>query len=165
MYILIFIKMLKKIESSYFSKIIFSFVKEKNKLKALKYNKYVQKQMNISLFNYKFYSGRYIIYESKGKGKEYDGFNDELKFKGEYLNGERNGKGKEYKYGKLKFKGEYLNGKRNGKGNEYLYGILIFKGEYLIGKRNGKGKEHHWNSMEFEGEYLNGKRKGERKRV
>ena len=51
--------------------------------------------MNISLINYKIFSGKYIIYEKNGKGKEinYDGY---LIYEGEYINGERNGKGKEY---------------------------------------------------------------------
>ena len=47
--------MLKNVKSSYFKQIIFSFVNEGNKLKVLKYNKYLQKEMNISLINYKFY--------------------------------------------------------------------------------------------------------------
>ena len=75
--------------------------------------------MNINIINYKNISGAYIEYESKGKGKEYRGFNDLLKYDGEYLNGRRNGKETEY-YGKNKlYEGEYLNGKRNGKGKEY----------------------------------------------
>ena len=51
--------------------------------------------MNINLINYKIFSGRYIIYEEKGKGKEYDN-EDYLIFEGEYLNGKKNGKAKEY---------------------------------------------------------------------
>ena len=92
--------------------------------------------MNIKLNNYKFYSEKYIIFETKFKGKEYDGYNDILIFEGEYLNCKRNGKGKEYNYfGELKFEGEYLNGKRNGKGKEYYNGKLIFEGEYLNGNK------------------------------
>ena len=68
--------------------------------------------MNINLINYKFFSRRYITYESNMKGREYDGYSDSLRYEGEYLNGERNGKGKEYYNGKLKFEGEYLNGER-----------------------------------------------------
>ena len=69
--------------------------------------------MNFKLINYKFYSGKYIIYETNNRGKEYDGHSDNILFEGEYLRGERNGKGKEYDYnGKLKFEGEYLNGER-----------------------------------------------------
>ena len=123
--------MLKNVKSSYFTQIIFSFVKEGNKLKVLKYNKNLQKEMNLSLYNYKFYSGRYIIYESNGKGKEYNGSDDKLLFEGEYLNGERSGKGKEYgSNGGLIFEGEYLNGNRNGKGKEYsdYNGKLKFEG-------------------------------------
>ena len=134
---------------------------EKQKLKLIKYNKCLQENMNISLINYKIFSGKYIIYEQNGKGKEYD---YKIRFEGEYLNGKRNGKGKEYDgFGNLKFEGEYLNNER-WKGNiydqngniiyelnkendivkEYYYGgRLMFEGEYLNGKRNGKGKEYN----------------------
>ena len=88
--------MLRNNKSSYFIKIIFSYVDEKVKLKLLKYDKGIQNKLNINLTNYKFYSERYIIYEKKGKGKEYIGFNNNLNFEGEYKNGEKNGKGKEY---------------------------------------------------------------------
>ena len=87
----------------------------------IKYNKILQNKFEISLINYKFLSGRYIEYEEKGKGKEYDTFFDILIFVGDYLNGERNGKGKEYGYkGKLIFEGEYLNGKKMEKGKNIL---------------------------------------------
>ena len=66
----------------------------KKKLKVVKYNKSLQKNIDINIINYKHFSGRYIIYESNGIGKEYEGYNDILLFEGEYLNGERNGKGK-----------------------------------------------------------------------
>ena len=73
------------------------------------------------------------VYKSKGKVKEYLGYDDSLIFEGEYLNGQRNGKGKEYnEHDELIFEGEYLNGQRNGKGKEYYYnGKLFFWGEYL----------------------------------
>ena len=88
--------MLENIKSSYFIKIIFSYLDEKTKLKLMKYNKCLQNKININLINYKILSGRYIIYESNGTGKEYNGYDDDLIFEGEYKNGERNGKGKEY---------------------------------------------------------------------
>ena len=140
--------MLKNVKSKYIIQIFFTFLDEKNKLKLVKYNKELQQKINISINNYIHFQGKYIVYESNIKGKEYD-FNDNLKFEGEYLIGERNGKGKEYIYEKLTFEGEYLNGKRNGKGKEYFVGELTFEGEYLNGKRNGKGKEYYGN-----GEYL-----------
>ena len=92
----------------------------KIKLKAIKYNKNLRNKFYIKLINYKFYSGKYIIYESNGIRKEYNGYDDTLRFEGEYLNGERNGKGKEYDmHGTLIFEGEYLNDlKLNGKGKE-----------------------------------------------
>ena len=68
---------------------------------------------NINLIHYKFLSGKYIIYEKEGKGKEYDGNSNDLIFEGEYLNGKRNGKGKEYDdEGNIFFEGEYLDDKR-----------------------------------------------------
>ena len=138
--------MLDNIQSASFIGKLFSFIEDKRKMKSIKYAKKIQTILDITLFDYKYFSGRYIIYEenNKSKGKEYLGHNDELIFEGEYIKGERNGKGKEYNYlnGKVIFEGEYLNGKRNGKGKEYDYsgGNLIFEGEYLRGDRwNGKG--------------------------
>ena len=102
--------MLKNVKSYYFLRIIFSCIDEKQKLKLIKYNKSLQDNMNINLTNYKIFSGKYIIYEQNGKGKEID-YDGHLIYEGEYLNGEKNGKGKEYyNNGNLKFEGEYLNG-------------------------------------------------------
>ena len=174
-------KLLENIKSKYILEIIFSYIDEKIKLKAIKYNKRLQNILNIKFINYQFLSGKYIIYDSNMKGKEYD-YNNELAFDGEYLNGERNGKGREYySNGKLKYEGEYLNGKKNGLGKEYDYhGKLIFDGEYYKGyKWNGKGydglnniayelkngkgkiKDFYYNAkIKFEGELLNGKKNG-----
>ena len=130
--------MLENVETLYFIKLIFSYVKEKRKLKMAKYNSNLKNKLDISLLNFKFLSQRYINYESKGKGKEYFGHNDRLIFEGEYIRGEKNGKGKEfYRSGNLEFEGEYINGKRNGKGEEYEGGdsFIIFQGEYLNGER------------------------------
>ena len=176
--------MLKQIKSKYFIQLIYTYVDEKQKLKLLRYNKDLQKNININIMNYRHFKGRYIIYESKGIGKEYDK-NDILIYEGEYLNGEKHGKGKRYKDDNIIFEGEYLNGKRNGKGKEYkfvkivfegenpngelnskrkeyedLECHLIYEGEYSNGKRNGKGKAYHpkvKGKIKFEGEYLNGK--------
>ena len=134
--------MLENIKSTYFSKMIFTWINEKRKLNTIKYNKNLQEKMNITLLNYKIFYGKYIIFEDKGKGKEYNVFNDKLIFEGEYLNGKRNGKGKEYdSNGHLIFEGEYSKGKKNGKGKEYdKNDRLIFEGEHLNGKRLGNGK-------------------------
>ena len=137
--------MLKKIKSIYFIKILFKYVDEKHKLKVVKYNKILQKNIDISIINYKHFSKIYIIYGPSGIGKEYHGYDDVLLFEGYYLNWKRNGKGKEYLdcKGTLGFEGEYLNGERNGKGKEYYSnGKLRFEGEYSNGKRHGKGKEY-----------------------
>ena len=128
--------MLDLIKSYYFTKTFFSYVDERQKLKIVKCTKSLQKRLDITLLNYKFFKGKYIIYENETnrKGREYDQ-NDILVYEGEYLNGERNGKGKEYhEDGKLEFEGEYKNGKRNGKGEEYSRnGELLFEGEYKDG--------------------------------
>ena len=128
--------MIDNIKSSYFVKILFSFIDEERKLKIVNYNKYLNKLLHIYIMNYRILSKRYIEYEANGKAKEFDGFYDSIIFEGDYLNGKRNGKGKEFDEfnGKIIFEGEYLNGKRNGKGKE-LYGKdnLIFEGEYLNG--------------------------------
>ena len=101
--------MLKNVKSYYIVQIIFSYANEGTKLKLIKYNKSFQKILDIGIINYQYFLGKYIIYESKTKGKEYNGYSDVLKFEGEYLNGQRNGKGKEYDGdGKLRFEGEYL---------------------------------------------------------
>ena len=147
--------MLKNVKASYFLKTIFSFMDEKQKLILIKYNKNLQENMNISLINYKIFSGKYIRYEQNGKGKECD-YDGHITYEGEYLNGERNGKGKEYDFfGKLIFEGEYLNCKRNGKWKEYyLDGKLKFEGEYLYGYKL-KGKYYNNERLVYEGEYIN----------
>ena len=54
--------MLDNIKSSYFSERIFSFIDEGQKLKLFKYNKKIQKILNITIINYKHFKGKYIIY-------------------------------------------------------------------------------------------------------
>ena len=150
--------MLGLINSYYITKIVFSYANEGQKLKIVKYTKKLQKDLDITILNYKLFKGKYIIFETKRNGKEYNKY-DKLVFEGEYLNGERNGKGKEYYYnGNIEFEGEYKNGKRIGKGKEYYdNGKIKFDGEFLYGKRNGKGKEYYKDQIKFEGEYKNGK--------
>ena len=154
--------MLEKAKLYYFSKIVFDCLDEKIKLKIVKYNKKMQSYINISQINYRLFSGKQIIYETKRKGKEYLKLKEEIIYEGEFLYGERNGKGKEYStFGKLIFEGEFIKGKRNGKCKEFYYNKsgLKYEGEYLDGKKNGKGKEYYYEGkLLFEGEYLNGKR-------
>ena len=103
--------MLKNIKSKYIIEILFLYIDEERKLKLVKYNKNLQKTIDIRAINYKHFTGRYIIYETNKIKKEYEFPNDKLRFEGEYLNGERNGKGKEYSdlNGRVSFEGEYLN--------------------------------------------------------
>ena len=123
--------MLTIIKSYYFTKIIFSYIDERQKLKLVKYNKSLQKDIDLSIINYKFFTRKLIKYESNKIGKEYNCIYNRLEFEGEYYKGERNGKGKEYySDGNLLFEGEYLKGKRHGKGKEYdFYNTLKFEGE------------------------------------
>ena len=86
--------MLQKIKTQYFIPVIFSFIDDGCKLRIVRYNKNIQKIIDVSLMDYKRYSDSYIIYETNKKGKEYD-HKDLLVYEGEYLNGKRNGKGKE----------------------------------------------------------------------
>ena len=61
--------MIKNVKSSFIIKKIFRCMNETTKLKLIKYTKDLQKINNISIINYKFLKGRYIIYESKKKEK------------------------------------------------------------------------------------------------
>ena len=133
--------MLPKVKSSYILSVILSSLEERKKLKWARYNKKLQENMNRSLINYIIFSGRYIIYERGGNGKEYDNHSDRLIYKGEFFQEKRQGKGEEYsKNGYLIFEGKYFNGKRHGYGKEYdNEGKLIFEREYRNGKRNGNG--------------------------
>ena len=150
---------LEYVKSQFIKKEIFSFLKEKQKLNILLYNKQLQKFFGFDIEKYKIISKRYKIGEKNGFGKLYELNTNILIFEGEYLNNKINGKGKEYIHGKLIFEGEYLNGVRNGKGKEYIDDKLIFEGEYSNGVRNGSGKEYYFNGkLIFEGEYLNGKK-------
>ena len=76
--------MLTNIKASYFIKVIFGCLDEKKKLKVVKYNKSIKNILDLSLLHYRLFSKRYIIYESNGKGKEYNRYN-QLIYEGEYL--------------------------------------------------------------------------------
>ena len=178
--------MIQSIKSLFFTKLLFSFLKEKSKLELIKCNKTIQNAINISITHYKHFKGNYIIYQGNGIGKEYNGYNNLLCFEGTYINCKRNGKGKEYDLlGNVTFEGEYLNGKRNGKGKEYFDdGQVKFEGEYIddqecvgtkynwngqtiytLNNMNGHGREYDdfYDKISFEGEYLNGRRNGKGK--
>ena len=92
------------IKSSYFIINLFHHLNIKRKFGIIKYNKSLQNLLNTKLIEYKIFSGKYIIFDKNGIGKEYYrimDMNDKLIYEGEYKNGKRNGKGKEYfLYGK-----------------------------------------------------------------
>ena len=155
--------MSQNIKSKYIVKYALSYMNEKTKLYLIKYSKRLQNITNISLINYKVFSGKYIIYDNNNnkKGKEYKYYGDKLIYEGEFLNLKKHGKGKEYYYnGNIEYEGEYINGKRHGKGKEYNdKGNLLYDGEYLNGKKHGKGKEYNnTGKLIFEGKYMKGKR-------
>ena len=172
---------LDSIKSIFILKELFSFLKEKNKLEMIIYNKHLQKKLGVDIEDYKSISIKYKVGKRNGKGCEYLLNKKTLIFEGEYRNGKRNGKGKEYySNGKIEFEGEYLNGQR-WNGNLYRLNNLkeleikngvkkynersIFKGEYLDGNRwNGKVHEYDCNGkLIFESQYLNGRIDGKGK--
>ena len=53
--------MFNKLRSNYFVQFVFSYLKEKKKLKLAKYNKSLKNKLDLDLINYKFFSNRYII--------------------------------------------------------------------------------------------------------
>ena len=57
--------MLGLINSYYITKIVFSYANEGQKLKIVKYTKNLQKDLDITILNYKLFKGKYIIYEKK----------------------------------------------------------------------------------------------------
>jgi len=132
------IRSIRDIKSSFIINKVFSFLSKKQVLNMIIYNKELQKIFSVNIKEYKKLSGKYMIGEKNGKGKEYIIETNILIYEGHYLKGKRNGKGKEYYCNnKLKFEGEYLNGERNGKGKEYYDNDkLKFEGEYLCLKEN-----------------------------
>ena len=74
---------MKNIKSYFIIKTLFVYVEEIRKWKIIKYNKRLQRNININIINYKFYSEKYIIYESKGIWKEYNGSNDKKLYEGD----------------------------------------------------------------------------------
>ena len=77
---------IKTIKSKYIINDIFSYLYENTKLELIKYNKKCQKILEIDINYFKKKSGKFIIGEKNGKGKEYNEYN-KLLFEGEYKNG------------------------------------------------------------------------------
>ena len=84
--------MLQKIKSSFILKNVFIYVNEGIKLNSIKYNKAIQRRLNLTLVDYRRFSGRYIE-EINGIINEFNSYNHKLLFEGQYENGKRNGKG------------------------------------------------------------------------
>ena len=139
------INLLKSIKTSYILDFVFSFISVKQKLNLIINNKKLQKMLDIDIEEYKKISGRYLIGQKNGKGREYIINTHKLIFEGEYENWRKNGKGREYYDNhNLLFEGEYLNGKKwNGKGYN-KYGVI----DFVIKDGNGKIKEYYHNDCD-----------------
>ena len=85
--------MLNNIITIYIIKLIFSILNPYILLDLAKYNIFFQTLFDITIIHYEEYTGRYIIFEKDGKGKEYD-MNHYLLYEGEFLHGKRHGKGR-----------------------------------------------------------------------
>ena len=96
--------MWKNIKSNNVIELVFSFVGTRVKLKLAKHSKILQKAFNINLFNYKLFSGRFIIYDNNDIREENDNIN--------YENGKE--ENERAKKNNITFEGEISNGKRKG---------------------------------------------------
>ena len=81
--------MLENIKSSFFMKIIFFHIEERRKLNLVRHNKSIQKILDIAMINYKLLSGKYIIFENKRFGREYESYQNQLIYEGGYFRGEK----------------------------------------------------------------------------
>ena len=75
--------MLKKIKCCYFVNMLFQHLNDENTLKLLKYNKSLQNKIGLNLSNYKVFSGKYVIIDKNGIGREFNIYDDSLLFEGE----------------------------------------------------------------------------------
>ena len=141
---------LNDLKSAYLRKNLFFFLSEKQKLEIIKYNKELQSNLFVDIYDYMYFSRVdrcELIIDKNGKGEQ-TYFHSHIVYEGDFLHGKKNGKIKKYSYKfydkndkKLIFEGEYKNGLRDGKGKEYYEnGKLKFEGEFLNGNvLNGKG--------------------------
>ena len=107
------ISLFEHFKSTYIIKSVLSLLINKNKLQLIKYSKYLQNKIEVTIEDFKKESGRYFICDKNGLGKEFDIVTNNLIFEGEYSKGKRIGKGKEYNSDKIIIvEGEYLNGKK-----------------------------------------------------
>ena len=86
--------MVENIKSNFFVRYLFSFVDDGKQLYLVKYNKRLQKLLNINIMNYRFFTGKYIEYDTNEKVKIYDCFSNNLIFEGEFINGKKKWKRK-----------------------------------------------------------------------
>ena len=88
--------MVENIKSNFFMRDLFSLVEDGKQLQLVKYNKSLQKILNLNIMNFRVFSGKYTVYEDETNrnGKIYNAFENKLIFEGELINGRKNGKGK-----------------------------------------------------------------------
>ena len=84
----------RDIKSFYNFKEVFSFLKIKQLLEIIIYNKQQQKELEIDIEKYKELSGKYKVDGKNGKGSEYIIKTNKLVFEDEYLNRKGNEKRK-----------------------------------------------------------------------
>ena len=79
--------MFQKVRSNNIAKKIISFINFGKKLRLFTYNKKYKKIFGIKLVDYINLSGKYVVGEINGKGKEYSFQNNKLIFEGDYFKG------------------------------------------------------------------------------
>ena len=85
---------INNIKSPYILQIILSYLKEKQNLSLINYNRELQKKLSIKIEDYMKASGKIKIIEKNGKGKEYSLDSNIIRFEGEYSNRKRTRLGK-----------------------------------------------------------------------
>ena len=80
---------IRDIKSPFNLKKIFSFLEPKQKLNMIIYNKKLQKNLGVSIDDFKTISGLYKIGGKNGKVKIYKQNTNTLIFEGEYVNGKK----------------------------------------------------------------------------
>ena len=130
--------MLTRIKSFKNLKGIFSYLNKISQLKIVYLNKFLFSKLSITSDDYKIYSEKYKITDSKGNEKVFSIYNNVLIYEFD----KKTNQGIIYdEYGTKIYEGGLLNGKKNGIGKEYYYNNKIkFDGEFKYNKKwTGKG--------------------------
>ena len=87
--------MLNKIRSSYVLKQILDNLDNEKKLNLVKYSKKLQNKLDLDIYDYRRFSGRYIEEMEDGTIIEYNSANGNIIYVGEYFKWKKKWKGKE----------------------------------------------------------------------